>query len=172
MSHPRAQIRLLMLDVDGVLTDGSIVLDEKGREIKRFHARDGLGIKLWMGLGYEIAIVSGRTSDAVEARMAELGVTTVMQGVSDKRAALKRLCERLGIEPASAACVGDDLPDLPAMRRAGYAIAVADADPRVRACADYVTKAPGGRAAVREAIEHLLERMGRLDEVLRQYDVP
>ena len=104
--------------------------------------------------------------------MAELGVTTVIQGVSDKLAELERLCERFGIEPASAACVGDDLPDLPAMRRAGYSIAVADADPRVRACADYVTKARGGRGAVREAIEHLLERMGRLDEALRQYGVP
>lgn len=172
MSEPRPRITLLMLDVDGVLTDGSIVLDMNGNELKRFHARDGLGIKLWTGLGYEIAIVSGRTSAAVEARMAELGVTTVMQGVSDKLAELERLCERFGIEPASVACVGDDLPDLPAMRRAGYAIAVADADPRVRACADYTTSAPGGRGAVREAIEHLLERMGRLDEALRQYDVP
>ena len=172
MTHEARSIRLLMLDVDGVLTDGSLNIAGDGRETKRFNVRDGLGIKMWMGLGLEIAIVSGRNSDATTARMAELGITRVEQDAPDKLASLNRLCGELGIEKGQIACVGDDLPDLPPMREAGCAIAVGDADERVRAQADYVTKAPGGHGAVREAIEYLLREMGRLDEAIAHYDSP
>jgi 3-deoxy-D-manno-octulosonate 8-phosphate phosphatase (KDO 8-P phosphatase) len=174
MSDPKMtdakQIRLLMLDVDGVLTDGSLLIDGEGRETKRFNVRDGLGIKLWMKMGLDIAIVSGRQSDATSARAAELGITRVEQGAPDKLASLERLCRELGIEKDQVACMGDDLPDLPPMRAAGWAIAVGDGDPRVRACAQYVTEAPGGRGAVREAIEHLLEKMDLLDGAIAHYD--
>ncbi len=164
------QIRLLMLDVDGVLTDGSLFIAGDGRETKRFNVRDGLGIKLWLNMGLDIAIVSGRKSDATSRRAAELGITRVEQGAPDKLASLERLCCELGIERDQVACMGDDLPDLPPMRAAGWAIAVGDGDARVRASADHVTRLPGGRGAVREAIEHLLEKMGLLDEAIAHYD--
>lgn len=172
MTHGPRSIRLLMLDVDGVLTDGSLFIGCDGRETKRFNVRDGLGIQMWMRLGLEIAIVSGRNSDATTARMAELGITRVEQGARDKLASLKRLCDELGIDRDQVACMGDDLPDLPPMRKAGCAIAVGDGDERVRACADYVTKSPGGHGAVREAIEYLLKEMDRLDEAIAHYDSP
>ena len=127
---------------------------------------------MWMRLGLEIAVVSGRKSEATTARMAELGITRVEQGAPDKLASLKRLCDELGIDRDQVACMGDDLPDLPPMREAGCAIAVGDGDERVLACADYVTKSPGGHGAVREAIEYLLKEMDRLDEAIAHYDSP
>ncbi len=172
MTRDARPIRLLMLDVDGVLTDGSLFISGDGRETKRFNVRDGLGIKMWMGLGLEIAVVSGRDSDATAARMAELGITRVEQGAPDKLASLMRLCDEFGIDKDQIACMGDDLPDLPPMREAGCAIAVADGEGRVRECADYVTTARGGQGAVREAIEYLLQKMGRLDEAMAHYDSP
>lgn len=172
MTVSTRSIRLLILDVDGVLTDGSLFISDDGRETKRFNVRDGLGIKMWMGLGLEIAVVSGRKSDATTARMAELGITRVEQGAPDKLASLRRLCDELGIDKVQIACMGDDLPDLPPMREAGCAIAVADGDRRVRECANYVTRASGGQGAVREAIEYLLQEMGRLDEAIAHYDSP
>jgi 3-deoxy-D-manno-octulosonate 8-phosphate phosphatase (KDO 8-P phosphatase) len=161
-----AAIRLVVLDVDGVLTDGSILLGG-GEELKSFHVRDGLGLKRLLAAGIEVAVVSGRSSAAVSQRMAELGVRFVFQGVDDKLPVIERLREGLGIEAAEVAVVGDDLPDVPAMESAGLAIAVADAQPEVRALAHWVTTAAGGRGAAREVAERLLSARAAPREAVR-----
>ncbi len=161
-----AQIELLCLDVDGVLTDGSIMIDNHGNETKRFNTRDGLGIRLWTKLGFYVAIITGRAGMAVTHRASELGIAHVYQGVTDKGAALKELLSELGLNPEEAAVLVDDLPDLPMMRAAGYAMAVGDGVSEVRSAAAYVTVRPGGKGAVREAVEHLLKAKGRWDEAL------
>ncbi|ROR29762.1 KdsC family phosphatase [Inmirania thermothiophila] len=155
-----AGIRLLVLDVDGVLTDGRLYVDEAGRETKAFHVRDGHGIKLAHRAGIAVALVSGRRSGAVDARAAELGIGHVCAGVEDKAAALARLCRETGIDAAAAACVGDDVVDLPMMAAAGLAVAVADAHPAVLARAHWVTSRPGGAGAVREVCDLLLAARG------------
>jgi len=149
------RVRLLLFDVDGVLTDGTILLGS-GVELKSFHVRDGLGLQRLMGAGIEVAVISGRRSAAVARRMAELGVHHVFQGVEDKLAVLERLRSSLGLEKREIAVVGDDLPDLPPMRAAGLAIAVADAQAEVKAAAHWVTETAGGRGAVREVADRLL----------------
>jgi 3-deoxy-D-manno-octulosonate 8-phosphate phosphatase (KDO 8-P phosphatase) len=150
------RIRLLVLDVDGVLTDGVLVYGASGEEIKRFHVRDGLALQQARRAGLEVAIVSGRASAAVTRRMSELGVVEVHQGVGDKEALLRGLLARLGVSAAETAVMGDDLPDLPLMRMAGIAMAPVDAAPEVCQAADRVTRSAGGHGAVREAIEWLL----------------
>ena len=161
-----AQIELLCLDVDGVMTDGSIMLDNHGNEFKRFNAADGLGIRLWIKLGFYVAIITGRSGMAVTHRASELGIKHVYQGVKDKGASLNELLAELGLRPEETAVLADDLPDLPMMRAAGYAMAVGDGASEVRSAAAYVTVRPGGKGAVREAIEHLLKAKGRWDEAI------
>ena len=153
-------IELLLLDVDGVLTDGSIVYADDGRELKRFHVRDGSGLKLWHSAGKRSAIVSGRASLAVERRAAELGIRPVLQGRDDKLAAFAEVLTATGLKPEQVCAIGDDLPDLPVLRQCGLAVAVADACPEARGAAHYVTTVPGGRGAVRDAIEWLLKLRG------------
>jgi len=164
-----ARVRLLLLDVDGVLTDGRIVYADDGAELKRFHVRDGSGLKFWRGAGKRAAIVSGRSSAAVTRRAAELGVGPVHQAQGDKLPAFERVLAEVGVTAAEVCAVGDDLPDLPVLGRAGLAVAVADAAPEVRAAADYVTAAPGGAGAVREAIEWLMKLTGEWDRVVESY---
>lgn len=167
MADPTAaQIRLLVLDVDGVLTDGGIRLDDRGVETKRFHVRDGTGIRLWMKLGHEVAIVTGRAGGAVRHRAEELGVELVFQGIADKGAALSDLCDSVGIPLAETAVLGDDLPDLPMLELAGYPMVVADATKEVRDRAAFITVRPGGAGAVREAIEHLIRARGEWSDAL------
>jgi len=149
-------IRLLVLDVDGVLTDGRLYFGPRGEALKVFHVRDGVGLRELQRAGLEIAVISGRRSPMVAARCRELGVRHVFQGVGDKLAALTRLCVRLKLTPAACACVGDDLPDVPLMRVAALSFAVADAHRAARRAADVVTRLPGGRGAVREVCDHLL----------------
>ena len=149
-------IRLLVLDVDGVLTDGRLYFGPRGEALKIFHVRDGVGLKQLQRAGLEVAVISGRRSPMVAARCRELGVRHVLQGVGDKLAALTRLCARLNLTPAACACVGDDLPDVPLMRVAALSFAVADAHRVARRAADVVTRLPGGRGAVREVCDHLL----------------
>jgi 3-deoxy-D-manno-octulosonate 8-phosphate phosphatase (KDO 8-P phosphatase) len=161
-----AKIELLLLDVDGVLTDGSIVYTDEGAELKRFHVRDGSGLKLWHGLGKRSAIVSGRRSKAVERRAAELGVAPVLQGRDDKVSALDAVLAATGLRADQVCAIGDDLPDVPVARRVGLAAAVADACPELRAAAHYVTAVPGGRGAVRDLIEWLLKLRGEWDTVV------
>lgn len=153
-------IRLLCLDCDGVLTDGSILLAADGTESKCFHVHDGLAIKAWLASGRSLAIITARRSEALACRMAELGVTELHQGVSDKRALLDQLLERLGIAAGDSAYMGDDLADLPALELCGWSMAPANGRPEVRARADWVSDRPGGSGAVRDAIETLLEATG------------
>jgi len=155
-----AKIRLLLLDVDGVLTDGSIVYSDDGTEIKRFHVRDGSGLKFWQENGNRVAILSGRASLAVERRANELGIETVLQGRSDKRPAWDELLTRTGCRPEEVCSIGDDLADVPVLLRSGLAVAVADACVEVCDVAHYVTAKPGGHGAVREAIEWLMGLQG------------
>lgn len=160
MENPAAEIRLLVLDVDGVMTDGRIYLDGRGEEIKVFNVRDGYGLKRLMKAGVEVALITGRSSQAVERRCEELGVVEVHQGVVDKGALLDELIRSRGLEQRDVCCVGDDLPDLPLLNRAGLAVAVADAAAEVRGAAALITKSKGGRGAVREVCEIILTAKG------------
>lgn len=153
---PLGRIRLVVLDVDGVLTDGRLFYGSSGEALKVFHARDGLGLKLLMRTGIKVSVISGRTSEAVAARCRELGIDHVTQGCEDKVAALDLVLGKLGIPAADALCVVDDTSDLPLMRAVGYAVAVADAHPEVRRVADRITTATGGHGAVREVCDWLI----------------
>ena len=159
---PLRQIGLLVLDVDGVLTDGRLYFSARGEAQKVFHVRDGHGIKLVMQSGVAVAAVSGRRSAAVSARMRELKVPHVVQGCEDKVEALRKLAARLDIDPLDCACIVDDTPDLPLMAAVGFAAAVADAHPLVRTAAHWISRVPGGHGAVRELCDALLRaRAGR-----------
>jgi len=150
------RIRLLVLDVDGVLTDGRIYMGADGETLKVFHVRDGSGIVAAVRAGIAVAIISGRESAAVVRRAAELGIRHVRQGVHDKAAVLAELQRELGVAPAETACVGDDTPDLPMLRDAGLAVAVADAHPALAPRVHWTTSAAGGRGAVREVCDLLV----------------
>ena len=164
-----AAVRLLVLDVDGVLTDGRIVYTDAGDELKRFHVRDGTGLAVWRGLGLKAAVISGRTSKAVERRAAELGLAPVLLGRNDKAVALAEVFAYHGVRADEACGVGDDLQDLPVLRACGVAVAVADAVGEVRAAADYTTLTKGGAGAVREVIEWLLTLRGEWAGVAETY---
>jgi len=154
-------VRLAIFDVDGVLTDGTLYIGAQGEAFKAFHIHDGHGVKMLQSGGVAAAILSGRTSQAVAVRARELGIAHVLQGIGDKAAAFERLVASLGMDGASCAFVGDDLPDLEVMKRCGLAVAVANAVDDVKAAAHYVTRARGGRGAVREFCELVLRAQGR-----------
>jgi len=151
-----SDIGLVAFDVDGVFTDGRFYLSDDGCESKAFNTQDGFGIRALLLAGVEVAVISGRSSKAVELRMAELGVTHVIQGCKDKVAAFDELIGKLGVAIEQTVYVGDDVPDLPLLRHAGFAIAVANAVASVQAQSDMTTKAAGGFGAVREVCETLL----------------
>jgi 3-deoxy-D-manno-octulosonate 8-phosphate phosphatase (KDO 8-P phosphatase) len=157
------EIRLLLLDVDGVMTDGAIILDSAGNELKAFHVRDGHGIKLAQRAGITIGLITGRSSAVVERRAKELGITEVHQGVHDKLAVYEALIARLGFADREVAFMGDDIVDMSILKRVGLAVTVPDADPSVLPHADMVTSVPGGRGAVRELINLILKSQGKLD---------
>jgi 3-deoxy-D-manno-octulosonate 8-phosphate phosphatase (KDO 8-P phosphatase) len=157
---PAAEIALLVLDVDGVLTDGRLWYGPDGEQLKAFHVRDGHGIRRLVAAGVGVAVISGRRSAAVAARMRELGVSDVAQGVDDKARALAELLGRSAIQARRVACLVDDTPDLGMMAAVGLPAAVADAHPRVLAAAGHVTRAAGGRGAVREFCDWLLDARG------------
>jgi 3-deoxy-D-manno-octulosonate 8-phosphate phosphatase (KDO 8-P phosphatase) len=169
INEKAARIRLLIFDVDGVLTDGSLFVGDDGQEYKAFNSRDGHGIKMLLKYGVEIAIITGRTSRVVEYRMANLGITHVYQGKLDKLPAYEELRGKLGISPEETAYVGDDVVDLPVMRRVGLAIAVQDAHPLVRQHSHWQTPSAGGRGAARDVCEMLMEAKGVLQEELGHY---
>lgn len=162
-------IRLLILDVDGVLTDGRLYFDAKGEALKVFHVRDGHGIKMAQRAGIEVALLSGRRSDAAYHRAKELGISRFFEGLRDKVATMKEIKAALNIRPQEVAVVGDDLVDLPIMTRAGLAVAVADAVPEVLAAAHWVTTNPGGRGAVREVCDLLIKARGKWEEAVRPW---
>jgi len=163
------QIRLVIFDVDGVLTDGTLFLDEQGREYKSFHTRDGQGIKMLLDSGVEVAIISGRESESVTRRMEGLRIRHVYQGQENKVAAFEALCLQLTLRSNQVAHVGDDLPDLPLMRRAGLAIAVNDAHFAVQHHAHWRTTQPGGRGAAREVCDLIMHAQNRLDVAINHY---
>ncbi|MCF6251053.1 MAG: 3-deoxy-manno-octulosonate-8-phosphatase KdsC [Methylococcaceae bacterium] len=163
------KLKLLILDVDGVLTDGRLFFDDNGKEYKSFHARDGHGIKLLRQTGVEVAIISGRKSNSVALRMKSLGIEYVYQGHENKIAAFNEIIQSLSIEPEQVAHVGDDLLDLPVMTRVGLAIAVNDANFAVREYADWCTETPGGMGAVREVCDFIMQAQGTFDSVLKSY---
>lgn len=156
--HSRAKrIRIAAFDVDGVLTDGRLYYAETGDAMKAFDVRDGMGLKLLQDAGIELAIITSRSSPAVRLRAAGLGITHLQQGVADKRSAFDELLQRLGIAPEAAAFMGDDLVDLPVFLHCGFAVTVAEAPALLKRHAHYVTRAAGGRGAVREFCEVVLQ---------------
>lgn len=164
-----AKIRLMLLDVDGVLTDGGIIIDSRGGETKRFDVRDGQGIALLIRAGITVGFVSGRSSNLVRHRAKELGVRIVYQGVQDKADAYKEIKKKTGFRDEQIAYLGDDIADLPIMRRVGLAMTVRDSWPGLKPRVDYVTQARGGRGAVREVSELLLKAQNIWHELLRRY---
>ena len=167
-----AATRLLVLDVDGVLTAGGIFMDFEGREYKRFDVRDGHGIKLLQRFGVDVAIITGRRSGVVEQRARELGIEHVIQGALRKGEAFNELLATTGADPEQVAMVGDDVVDLPVMVRAGLALTVADGHPAVRERAHWATEACGGHGAVREIADRLLQAQGHWDDLLAAYLEP
>lgn len=165
-----AAVELLVLDVDGVLTDGVIAIDDRGVETKHFHVRDGAAVNLWRQAGKRVAIVSGRRAAVVDRRAIELGISPVIQGVPSKLEPFLAMLDEFGLDPSQAAFMGDDLADLPPMRAAGLALCPADAAPEVCAAAHLVSAAPGGRGAVREVIETLLKSQNRWSGLVKALD--
>jgi len=164
-------VRLVILDVDGVLTDGRIIYGTGGMELKAFDVRDGHGVKMFHRAGLRTAILTGRTSEVVARRAEELGIADVVQNAKDKLAAYRELLARHALADAQVACVGDDVTDLPLFARAGLAVAVPGAAPEARAAAHYVTRRAGGRGAVREVLDLILKAQGLWAEALARYGV-
>lgn len=162
-------IKLLIIDVDGVLTDGRIFCNDRGEEQKVFHVKDGSGIAFWHRAGLKSAIISGRTSRAVEYRARELGIEDVCQGAHNKLEVYERLIERHGVRDEEVCYIGDDLIDLPVLRRVGFSVAVTGSPEEVLSRVDYVTKAPGGEGAVREVVEKVLKSQGKWEGILKKY---
>ena len=164
-----ARVRLAIFDVDGVLTDGRLYFGNDGNEFKAFHSRDGHGVKMLLDAGVEVAVISGRRAASVERRMADLGIRHAYLGVQDKRSVFDGLLERLCLTADQVAYVGDDLIDLPVMARVGLAVAVQDADALVKRHAHWQTPSRGGRGAVREVCELLLDARGQLADSRERY---
>jgi 3-deoxy-D-manno-octulosonate 8-phosphate phosphatase (KDO 8-P phosphatase) len=162
-------VRLMAFDVDGVLTDGTIFVSASGEELKAFNILDGHGLKMLRESGVQLAMVSGRASAALERRARELGIDHVLQGLPEKLPAFEALCARIGVSPDACGYMGDDLPDLPVLLRCGFAASVPDAPAAVRNRVHYVTRAAGGRGAVREVCELVLASQGNLDAALQRY---
>lgn len=163
------KIRLIAFDVDGVMTDGTLFLADDGQEYKGFNSLDGHGLKMLQRSGVTLAIITGRTSRVVEHRARNLGIDIVHQGAHDKLVVYQALCRELGIDPEATAYMGDDVVDLPVMRRAGLAITVPAAPELVKAHSHYTTRREAGRGAVREACEFLMRAQGTLDAALAPY---
>lgn len=164
-----ARVRLVIFDVDGVLTDGKLFFDDAGREYKGFHARDGHGIKLLRSTGVETAVISGRQADSVTRRMENLGVSLVFQGIDDKLRTFESICRTMQLTPDQVAHVGDDLLDLPVMRRVGLSVAVADANEAILPYAHWQTRCVGGAGAAREVCDLIMGAQGTLNAVIERY---
>ena len=163
------KIKLILLDVDGVLTDGGITLDDRGVEAKRFDVRDGQGIALLIHAGIEVGFITGRSSRIVRRRAKELGVTMVYQGVSDKTEIYERIKRKTGLQDEQIGYIGDDIPDLPVLQKAGLAIMVGGGWSGLQATVDYITKSEGGRGAVREISELVLKVQNKWRDVVGRY---
>lgn len=163
------KIKLVIFDIDGVLTNGTLYLGDGGEEYKAFHSKDGHGMRMLIECGIQAAVITGRKSNVVSHRMRDLGIEIVFQGYRDKRPAFKELLKKTGLKPEQIAYIGDDVVDLPVMTQVGMAIAVQDAHPFVLQHADYITEKAGGTGAAREAIETILQAQGLLQDKLESY---
>jgi 3-deoxy-D-manno-octulosonate 8-phosphate phosphatase (KDO 8-P phosphatase) len=164
-------IRLILSDVDGVLTDGRLTYDSAGIESKSFHIRDGQGIRLWQQNGLHFGIVTARSSQVVKMRAEELDIAIVRQGAQDKLTAVREIATEHGLSLSAVCYVGDDLPDLAPIQSVGLGVAVADAAEEVRRAAEYVTSQPGGQGAIRELVELILKNTNRWEAAIRKYSV-
>ena len=164
-----ADIQVLVMDVDGVLTDGTIIINADGSESKFFNSLDGHGIRMWQRAGLKVAFLSGRESEPTKCRAEQLEIDYCVQNCYDKLPALEKLLEQLGLSPDRVAYIGDDLPDLPPIRYVGFGVAVANAVDEVKQYADYVTARCGGSGAVREVIEYILKNTGRWQKLRKRY---
>lgn len=162
------KIKLLLLDVDGVLTDGGIVIDHRGGDIKRFHVRDGHGIRLLLGAGIQVGLITGRYSKAVTLRARELGIRMVHQKVHDKVAVYRKIKRQTGLKDEEIAYVGDDIVDLPLLRQVGLAMTVRDCSGDLERIVDYAASEEGGRGAVREIAELLLRAQGKWAKIIQE----
>jgi len=165
------RIKLLILDVDGVMTDGRIIIDDAGLESKQFDVRDGHGLKMLMRCGIDVALLTGRTSRVVDHRAADLGIREVHQGIWNKREAFDEILRRRRLHAEETAYMGDDVVDVPLLRRVGFAVAVADACPEAIRAAHLVTDRSGGRGAVREVCEAILKAQGRWGDMAARYEL-
>lgn len=163
------RIELILSDVDGVLTDGGVIYDNQGIELKRFHIRDGLGIKLWKRAGFAFGLITARSSHIVKLRASELGIEILRQGVENKLPSAQEVAAQLKLSLDQCCYIGDDLTDLPLIRHCGLGVAVADAAAEVQAAAGLITRARGGCGAVRELIETILKAKGRWDDLVQAY---
>jgi 3-deoxy-D-manno-octulosonate 8-phosphate phosphatase (KDO 8-P phosphatase) len=164
-------IKILLLDVDGILTDGRIIMDSDGRETKNFDVKDGHGLKVLMAKGVDVVLITGRTSGVVEHRAKDLGIKEVRQGIWNKAEIFEEILAKRGLRPEEAVYAGDDIVDVPLMRRAGISITVADASDHVKAVADYVTHHRGGRGGVREICEMILIGKGYWHDIAVKYEL-
>ncbi|MGD2094903.1 MAG: HAD hydrolase family protein [Phycisphaerales bacterium] len=164
-----ADIQLLALDVDGVLTDGTVIINDDGGESKFFNSLDGHGLRMWQRAGLKVALISGRFSKPTQRRAEQLDIEYVFQDCHHKLPVLEKLLEQLSLSPAMAAYVGDDVNDLPLIKYVGFGVAVANAVHEVKQYADYVTTRPGGSGAVREVIEYILKDSGQWQQLMKRY---
>ena len=164
-----SRIKLLVMDVDGVLTDGGVILHSDGTESKRFHVIDGHRIKMWQRSGLEAVIISGRQTEATALRAEQLGIQRVLQGYKEKLPVFESLLETTGCSPDEVACIGDDLMDIPLIKRAGFGVAVANAVDELKSAADFITSHHGGDGAVGEVIEIILKKSGKWTPLMERY---
>jgi len=164
-----AEIEMLVMDVDGVLTDGTLIINSDGTESKFFNSLDGHGIRMWQRVGLKVALISGRASEPTQHRAEQLQIEYVFQDCHYKLPVFKELLEKIDLSPDRVAYIGDDLTDLPVIRYAGLGVAVANAADEVKKYADYVTTRPGGSGAVREVIEYILKSSGRWQQLMNRY---
>ncbi|MFA6187410.1 MAG: HAD hydrolase family protein [Phycisphaerae bacterium] len=163
------EIKLLAMDVDGVLTDGGLLIGSDGTEFKNFNLLDGHGIRMWHRAGFQTAIISGRKSGATQIRAKELEISFVYQPCDNKLDGFNDLLAKSGLEAKNVAYIGDDVMDIPLMKRAGFGVAVANAVNELKSCAHYITSGSGGNGAVREVIEYILKNTGKWDELMKRY---
>lgn len=166
MEEKAAKIKLLVLDVDGVMTDGRITINAQGEEIKTFDVKDGQGLKMLVSCGVDVVIISGRNSPVLDYRAKDLGIREIYQGINDKKALCRKLIKERSLAKEQVCSMGDDLPDLAMFSESGLCIAVADAVEEIRGAADLITRSRGGRGAVREACEWLLKCQGKWNDAL------
>jgi len=165
------KIRLLISDVDGVLTDGRIIINDAGQESKHFDGKDGHGLKMIMRYGIDVILLTGRSSSVVDHRARDLGIREVFQGVLNKKEFFQHLLRERGLYAEEIAYIGDDFVDVPLLKRSGFPVAVHDAVEEAKKAADYITDKPGGRGAVREVCELILKVQGKWEEVVRRYEL-